>query len=113
MRILKESIVADGIQEMAASARRQFSTVAPDLLSRTIDLSRLALIVGLVFLHYGTFPNFRASPFGGMSVTEHEVATFINSFALFFFFSAVPVLSMISGWLFFSFINGPGAINPA
>src|SRR3982751_6190068 len=53
------------------------------------------------------YPNIRLSPFGGMSVDEFEVATFINSFLLFFFFSVVPLLSMISGWLFFSFLNEP------
>lgn len=82
---------------------RHVSTVPAAQLSRTIDFARIALIVGLVFLHYGMFPNFRLSPFGGMSITEYEVATFVNSFLLFFFLSVVPLLSMISGWLFFSF----------
>jgi acyltransferase-like protein len=40
-----------------------------------------------------------------MSITEYEVATFVNSFLLFFFLSVVPLLSMISGWLFFSFFD--------
>jgi hypothetical protein len=40
-----------------------------------------------------------------MSITEHEVATFVNSFLLFFFFSVVPLLSAISGWLFFAFLD--------
>jgi succinoglycan biosynthesis protein ExoH len=82
---------------------RHLATVPPDQLSRTIDLSRIALIVGIVFLHYGMYPNFRASPFGGVKVSEHEIAMFVNSFLLFFFFSVVPVLSTISGWLFFAF----------
>jgi fucose 4-O-acetylase-like acetyltransferase len=30
------------------------------------------------------------------------VASFVNSFVLFFFFAVVPLLSIISGWLFFS-----------
>jgi len=81
------------------------ASVAPDQLSRTIDLSRIALIVGIVFLHYGMYPNFRVSPFGGVSVSEHEVAMFVNSFLLFFFFSVVPLLSTISGWLFFAFMK--------
>jgi succinoglycan biosynthesis protein ExoH len=41
-------------------------------------------------------------------VTEHEVATFVNSFLLFFFFSVVPLLSAISGWLFFAFLDQRG-----
>jgi succinoglycan biosynthesis protein ExoH len=85
--------------------RRHVSPAAPVHLSRTIDLARIVLIVGIVFLHYGVYPNLRANPFGGMSITEHEVATFVNSFLLFFFFSVVPLLSAISGWLFFSFLD--------
>lgn len=88
---------------------RHVSTVPAAQLSRTIDFARIALIVGLVFLHYGMFPNFRLSPFGGMSITEYEVATFVNSFLLFFFLSVVPLLSMISGWLFFSFLDAADA----
>lgn len=95
-------------QRMRPSVIRHISAVPPEHLSRTIDLSRIALIVGLVFLHYGMYPNLRESPFGGMSVSEYEVATFINSFLLFFFFSVVPLLSMVSGWLFFSFLNDSG-----
>jgi peptidoglycan/LPS O-acetylase OafA/YrhL len=72
-------------------------------ISRTIGLSRIVLMVGLVFLHYGVFPNSPASPFKGLDTHEHPFATWVNSAILFFFFSAVPLLSMISGWLFFSF----------
>ncbi len=86
---------------------RHVTAAAPIHLSRTIDVARILLIVGIVFLHYGMYPNFRANPFGGMSVDEHEVATFVNSFLLFFFFATVPLLSVISGWLFFSFLDEP------
>jgi succinoglycan biosynthesis protein ExoH len=72
-------------------------------LSQIISFSRISLIVGLVFLHYGRYPNAAISPFSGVDVDGFEVATFINSFVLFFFFSVVPLLSMVSGWLFFSF----------
>ena len=72
-------------------------------LSQTISFARITLIIGLVFLHYHTFPNSRISPFRGLDTQQHQVATFINSFILFFFFSVVPLLSMVSGWLFFSF----------
>jgi succinoglycan biosynthesis protein ExoH len=72
-------------------------------LSRSIGFARITLIVGLVFLHYGKYPNSTLSPFRGMDVTTHQVATFINSFILFFFFAVVPLLSVISGWLFFAF----------
>jgi succinoglycan biosynthesis protein ExoH len=70
-------------------------------LSRTIGLARISLIVGLVFLHYLGFPNSTSSPFDGFDPSRHSAATFVNSFALFFFFSVVPLLSLISGWLFF------------
>jgi succinoglycan biosynthesis protein ExoH len=88
---------------------RHVSSVPPAQLSRTIDFARISLIVGLVFLHYGMYPNFRVNPFGGMSVGEYEIATFVNSFLLFFFLSVVPLLSIISGWLFFSFFDEANA----
>ncbi|HEU5048431.1 MAG TPA: acyltransferase [Rickettsiales bacterium] len=73
-------------------------------ISRAIGLSRIVLIVGLVFLHYDLFPNSLAIPFEGLDVHEHRFVTWLNSTILFFFFSAVPLLSMVSGWLFFSFM---------
>jgi succinoglycan biosynthesis protein ExoH len=88
---------------------RHVSAVPPPQLSSTIDFARISLIVGLVFLHYGMYPNFRANPLGGMSVSEYEIATFVNSFMLFLFLSVVPLLSMISGWLFFSFFEEPNS----
>ncbi len=72
-------------------------------ISHSIGLARILLIVGLVFLHYGNFPNSEISPFQGMDLTANHFATWLNSAVLFFFFSAVPLLSMVSGWLFFSF----------
>jgi hypothetical protein len=74
-------------------------------ISRTISFARITLIVGLVFLHYQAYPNSTLSPFVGFDSSRHQVATFVNSFVLFFFFSVVPLLSMVSGWLFFSFGN--------
>lgn len=72
-------------------------------LSQTINFARITLIVGLVFLHYAAYPNSMNSPFDGMDPAAFPVATFVNSFVLFFFFSVVPLLSMVSGWLFFTF----------
>lgn len=74
-------------------------------ISHTISLARILLIVGLVFLHYLKFPNSSLWPSIGLDPNEHSVATFVNSVIFFFFLSAVPLLSMISGWLFFSFGN--------
>jgi surface polysaccharide O-acyltransferase-like enzyme len=78
-------------------------------LSQTINFARITLIVGLVFLHYGSYPNSQSSPFRGLDIHQHQVATYVNSFVLFFFFSVVPLLSMVSGWLFFSFTSDPRA----
>ena len=72
-------------------------------LSQTISFARITLVVGLVLLHYGAYPNSKVSPFHGLDVNEHQLATAINSFVLFCFFSVVPLLSVISGWLFFTF----------
>jgi succinoglycan biosynthesis protein ExoH len=105
-------VMAQLLPKLRSRALRAVPAVPPLQLSRTIDLSRIALIVGLVFLHYGKYPNSNVSPFDGMNVAEHEVATFVSSFLLFFFFSAVPLLSLISGWLFFSFLDEPNA-DPA
>lgn len=72
-------------------------------ISRTVNFARIVLIVGLVFLHYDAFPNLEHSPFNGIKPGEHAFASYLNSFVVFLFFSVVPLLSAISGWLFFSF----------
>jgi succinoglycan biosynthesis protein ExoH len=66
-----------------------------------INLLRFLLIVGLVCLHYGPYPGSSLSPFRGYQTTDFPIATFVNSYVLFFFFSAVPLLGAISGYLFF------------
>lgn len=80
--------------------------LSPQAISQTISFARIVLIVGLVFLHYEQYPDVSANPFSGMEASGHRLATFVNSFTLFFFFSVVPLLSMVSGWLFFSFDAG-------
>lgn len=77
-------------------------------ISHAIGLARIVLIVGLVFLHYGTFPNSTTAPFEGLDVHEHRFITWFNSAVVYFFFSSVPLLSMVSGWLFFSFMKEKG-----
>lgn len=72
-------------------------------MSRTINFARITLIVGLVFLHYDAFPGSAHSPFNGFEPGAHAFASYMNSFVVFLFFSVVPLLSAISGWLFFSF----------
>jgi len=80
-----------------------FTKIPQNHLSQTIGLSRIILIIGLVFLHYGNFPNSAVSPFQGLDLASHSFITWLNSAVLFFFYSVVPLLSIISGWLFFSF----------
>lgn len=95
-----------------AAIRGDGPALTKEELSRTINFARITLIVGLVFLHYEWFPNARISPFRGLDPTQNQIATFLQSFVLFFFFSVVPLLSMISGWLFFSFLADPaGALS--
>jgi succinoglycan biosynthesis protein ExoH len=87
---------------LAQWLRRDAQQLTHEGMSQAVGFARIFLIVGLVFLHYMQYPNATISPFDGMDISHHRIATFINSFILFFFFSAVPLLSMISGWLFFS-----------
>ena len=91
-----------------ALVRGDAPALSKEALSQTINFARISLIVGLVFLHYESFPNARISPFRGLDPEHNQVATYLQSFVLFFFFSVVPLLSMISGWLFFSFRDDAG-----
>lgn len=71
------------------------------LLSAQIDLMRISVVVGLVFLHYGAFPGATYDPFEGFDPRHGGLSLFVNSYFVFFFYSAVPLLSVISGYLFF------------
>jgi hypothetical protein len=86
-----------------AAVRGDTARLSKAELSQVISFARISLIVGLVFIHYENYPNMQSSPFRGLNPAENQIATFVQSFVLFFFFSVVPLLSMISGWLFFSF----------
>lgn len=103
---MKQDIIAalaGPARYIRASTQQGARHLAAAEISQIISFSRISLIVGLVFLHYEKYPNVTVSPFRGMDPDAFQVATFVNSFVLFFFFSVVPLLSMISGWLFFSF----------
>jgi hypothetical protein len=76
---------------------------------QAIEVARVALVIGLVFLHYFNFPTDARPPFRGIDPGHLPLATFVNGFLTFFFFSAVPLLSAISGWLFFGFLGDPDA----
>ncbi|WP_262268745.1 acyltransferase family protein [Microvirga yunnanensis] len=70
-------------------------------LREQIDLLRFLLVSGLVFLHYGRFPGYTHDPWEGLVPTDYPVSTFANSYLYFIFLSSVPLLSAISGYLFF------------
>ena len=74
-----------------------------------IEFARLVLVVGLVFLHYFNFPGDARPPLQGIDPAGPRLASFVNAFLGFFFFSAVPLLSTISGWLFFGFQGAPNS----
>lgn len=106
------TLLSEYVRQLREAVSRNAKDLSKVELSQIINFSRITLIVGLVFLHYESYPNSAVSPFRGMDPTQNQVATFINSFILFFFFSVVPLLSMISGWLFFSFSDSPfGALT--
>ena len=101
--------VSGGGRAIHTIVRGDGPAVSKNDLSQIINFARISLIVGLVFLHYEWFPNARISPFRGLDPAQNQVATFVQSFILFFVFSVVPLLSMISGWLFFSFRDDAAA----
>jgi surface polysaccharide O-acyltransferase-like enzyme len=86
------------LTKIGATLRSDASELSGRDVSRTINFSRITLIVGLVFLHYGEWSTRQS---------DIEIAAFINNFVRYFFFAAVPLLSVISGWLFFSFSSNP------
>jgi len=64
-----------------------------------ISALRLMLIMGLVWVHFGPFPGASLDPFTGVYQADYFVPSSLNSFFVYFFLSAVPVLSTISGYL--------------
>jgi len=68
-------------------------------LSEIISALRLVLIIGLVFVHFGALPHTGEDPFSGLYQPQFMLPAFINSFFLYCFLSAVPMLSIISGYL--------------
>lgn len=67
--------------------------------SELIRALRLIMVMGLVLVHFGNFPGETLSPFSGVINPTYFYSASVNSFFTYFFLSAVPVLSMISGYL--------------
>ncbi len=66
-----------------------------------IAFLRLALVLALVFLHYGGVYASPFSPYRGFQGQPLPVASILISFVLYVGFTAVPAMSAISGFLFF------------
>ncbi len=69
--------------------------------SELISAGRLYLILGLVFLHFGSLPFSGIEPYAGVTLGEMVVPSTINSMLYYIFYTSVPFLSIISGYLFF------------
>ena len=67
-----------------------------------IGSTRLLMICGLVFHHLFEIPGSTHSPRLSVEGVEHFVPEFINAFFHMAFMTAVPLLSVISGFLFFN-----------
>lgn len=92
------------------------ATAAADVpgadLGRRIEVARILLIVGLVFLHYGRFPGSDLDPHGPYHLAPDPVAAFAAGAVWYFFLSAVPLLSMVSGFLFVRSVGtAPGRLG--
>ena len=68
--------------------------------SQLIRSLRLIMVMGLVFVHFGNFPGDNLDPFMGVVDADFIIASSLNSFFTYFFLCSVPVLSLISGYLY-------------
>ena len=68
--------------------------------SELIRSLRLVMVMGLVFVHFGNFPGEDLDPFTGVINATYPFASSFNSFFTYFFLCSVPVLSLISGYLY-------------
>jgi succinoglycan biosynthesis protein ExoH len=69
-------------------------------ISQLIRSLRLIMVIGLVFVHFGKFPGDALDPFTGVVEAKFVIASSLNSFFTYFFLCSVPILSMISGYLY-------------
>ena len=70
--------------------------------SRFISISRFLMIYGLVIHHIFTIPGSSSFPRHGLSEYTHLIPEAISALVHMSFMVAVPMLSVISGYLFFS-----------
>lgn len=66
-----------------------------------IAFLRLFLVVSLVMVHFESLYGSEINPRSGYFGQDHPLASIVVSFFLFVGFTAVPALSVISGYLFF------------
>jgi len=81
------------------NSSRAFNVATPE--QDFIATARLAMILGLVYHHLFEIPGSGHSPRLALAGVEHFVPEFLNSFTHMTFMAAVPLLSTISGYLFF------------
>jgi hypothetical protein len=91
------------IARLAALWREATPRLSQEEISRAIGIARVFLLTSLIFVHYDHFPNSPTSPKDGFDPGLHPVATFFNSFVFSLVLGLIPLLSAISGWLFFTF----------
>jgi succinoglycan biosynthesis protein ExoH len=71
-----------------------------DDVSARIDLLRLFMIVGLVLLHFNEFEGAHRLRLTSFAFETHPYTSLLTNFMEQFFKSSVPILSVISGYLF-------------
>src|SRR5690606_17271902 len=76
--------------------------------SRFISAARFLMICGLAYHHLFEIPGSANSPRFNLANNVHFIPEFINAFFHMAFMAAVPVLSVITGYLFF---RGGGRVD--
>lgn len=86
----------------------QLKALNPDERAR-VDFLRIFLVFLLVFLHFGAIYNSPVSSTVGFAGQDFAFAAILVSFVNFLGYTAVPTLSVISGFLFF---QGANRVSP-
>jgi succinoglycan biosynthesis protein ExoH len=71
-------------------------------ISSRIDILRFLMIIGLVFLHFNEFEGAQRLRLTNFNFDTHPYTSVLTTFLENLFKSSVPILSVISGYLFFN-----------
>src|SRR5215213_5408528 len=71
-------------------------------ISSRIDFLRFFMIIGLVFLHFNEFEGAERLRLTSFNFATNPYTSLLTNFMENFFKSSVPILSVISGYLFFN-----------